>query len=146
MQRTGIAIAVAGMLFVSACGSQVLKLDIGTCFDDPVSESAVSENLVASDDVPIVDCDKPHDNEVFANQDLTGDSFPGVERTSNRAAQLCLAAFDAYIGAPYETSKYEILWFTPSEETWDAGDREVICFAFDQNLDKITGSVNGIGQ
>ncbi|MEN8237699.1 MAG: septum formation family protein [Actinomycetota bacterium] len=141
MKRMGLVALVGTVLALSACSAQVLTLDIGTCFDDP----AVAGD-VAVDDVPIVDCDTPHDNEVFANEDLTGDQFPGVEELSNRADLVCLGAFDAYVGEPYETSIYEISWLAPSPETWDVGDREVICFAFDMNLEKITGSINGIGQ
>jgi hypothetical protein len=92
--------------------------------------------------LPIVDCDTPHDKEVFANENLTRDQFPGTDELSNRADLICPGAFDAYVGEPYDTSIYEISWLAPSAETWDVGDREVICFAFDVNYAKI----NGIGQ
>jgi len=41
---------------------------------------------------------------------------------------------------------YDIGWLFPTQETWAAGDREVICFAYDLTLSKITGSINGIDQ
>jgi hypothetical protein len=141
MKRIGLVALVVAAIVFSACTAEVLTLDVGTCFDDPDEF-----DLVDSSDVPIVDCDVPHDNEVYANSDLQGDEFPGREGIANRADQVCLAEFDSYIGAPYETSIYEFSWFVPSEESWDQGDREVICYAYDLSLDKITGSINGIGQ
>jgi len=41
---------------------------------------------------------------------------------------------------------YDSGWRYPTDETWAAGDREVICFAYDLTLSKITGSINGIDQ
>jgi len=141
MRRIGLVAVVAGALLLAACTSSVISLDVGTCFDDPPDLAEV-----APGDVPIVDCDTPHDNEVFATQNLTGDEFPGVDGVSNRADQVCLGTFDAYVGEPYESSIYQFSWLVPSADTWEVGDREVICFAFDMNFEKITGSLNGIGQ
>ncbi len=131
---------VAGAVLLAACSSSVLQLEVGTCFDDPSgSYDEVSE-------VPIVDCDQPHQNEVFANQDLTGSEFPGVEQVKNRADAVCLENFASYVGIAYEDSIYEIGTLYPTPETWDIGDREVICFAYDMSLDQTTGSINGIAR
>jgi hypothetical protein len=141
MKRMGLVTLVVAVLVLSACSTEVLTLDVGTCFDDPDTF-----DLVDSSDVPIVECDVPHDNEVYANEDLQGDDFPGRDGMATRADEVCLAEFASYIGTPYADSIYEFSWFVPSEESWDQGDREVICFAYDLNFDKITGSINGIGQ
>jgi hypothetical protein len=141
MKRIWLAMFVVAVIVLSACTSTVLTLDVGTCFDDPEEF-----DLVDPSDVPVVDCDVPHDNEVFANRNLQGDEFPGRDGMANRADQACLDEFDSYVGASYDTSIYVFSWFVPSEQSWDAGDREVICFAYDMNFDKITGSINGIGQ
>jgi hypothetical protein len=96
--------------------------------------------------VPIVDCDEPHDNEVIANEDLTGSDYPGQEQVENRASQICYDQFAPYVGISYEESIYDIGWLFPTADTWAAGDREVICFAYDLEFAKITGSINGIGE
>jgi hypothetical protein len=141
MRRSIVAAVIFATGLLAGCGPDILVLDIGTCFDDPPQV-----DLVQSSDVPVVDCATPHDNEVFANEQLSGDDFPGRQEIGNRADLTCLAAFDGYVGAPYESSIYEFSWFVPSDESWKLGDREIICFAYDLNLDKITGSINGIGQ
>ncbi len=139
MNRNVMAVLVVVALVASACSAGVLKLDVGTCFDDP-------ETFEQVEDVPIVDCAEPHDNEVFANVDLTGDDYPGQEQVENRARQICYDNFSDYVGIAYEASIYGIGWLFPTEDTWAVGDREVICFAYDVNFEKITGSINGIGQ
>jgi len=139
MKRITILALFAGALILSACSASVLELDVGTCFDDPDTFEQV-------EDVPIVDCDEPHDNEVIANQDLTGSDYPGQDQIENRASQICYDQFSDYVGISYEESMYDIGWLYPTDETWAAGDREVICFGYDLTLAKITGSINGIGQ
>jgi putative regulator of septum formation len=138
MNRSVMAVLVVVALVASACSASVLKLDVGTCFDDP-------ETFEQVEDVPIVDCAEPHDNEVFANVDLTGGDYPGQEQVENRATQICYDNFSDYVGIAYEQSIYDIGWLFPTAETWAVGDREVICFAYDVNFEKITGSINGIG-
>jgi hypothetical protein len=124
-------------LFVSACEPNVLRLDVGTCFDDPSNiEGGVK-------DVPIVDCAEPHDNEVYANRELTGDEFPGLEGIEELSGEVCLEAFADYVGIAYEESVYDIGWLNPTSETWALGDREVICFGYEMQLQKISGSIRG---
>lgn len=133
-------IGVAMALFVAAaCSGTVLELDVGTCFDDP-------ETFDEVDDVPVVDCSEPHDNEVIANEDLAGNDYPGEEQVESSASQICYDNFSDYVGISYEESVYDIGWLFPTEESWAIGDREVICFAYDLDLQKISGTVNGSGQ
>ncbi len=139
MNRLLMAVLVVVALVASACSADVLKLDVGTCFDDPDTFEQV-------EDVPVVECEDPHDNEVFANVDLTGDDYPGQDQVENRATQICYDNFSDYVGISYEESVYDIGWLFPTAETWSAGDREVICFGYHIDFEKITGSINGIGQ
>lgn len=137
MRRFTLALAVAVLSLVAAsCGGEVLTLEVGTCFDDPESFEEVS-------DVPRVDCAEPHDNEVIALRQLDGSSFPGDEVVATLADDLCVVAFDGYLGVSYQQSVYEFGWLVPTSASWDAGDREVICFIYDPTFAKITGSVEG---
>lgn len=80
MRHLVAIIAVIGVL-LSACSATILELEIGTCFDDP-------ENLKQVEDVPVVGCEEPHDNEVIANVKLTGSAYPGRDQAENRASQI----------------------------------------------------------
>jgi hypothetical protein len=141
MRRLWIATLVVGALVIAACSASVLELDVGTCFNDPADLTEVQTSDIAS-----VDCDTPHSNEVFANVVVSGDDFPGIDVITGQAESQCVAAFGPYIGEPYETSMYDILWFGPSEETWDIGDRVIICAAYDLSGEPLVGSIAGIGQ
>lgn len=121
---------------LAACTASVLTLDVGTCFDDPESFDEVT-------DVPVTDCADPHDNEVFSTFDIPDGDYPGDEAVNAAAENGCLAAFEPYVGLDYASSVYDIGWFTPTQDSWDAGDREVICFVYEVTFAKITGSVQG---
>lgn len=120
------AMLLALTLLVGACAadSEVLSLEVGTCFDDPEDTSVVSE-------VPIVDCDEPHDNQVFAVFVLPGTTFPGVDELRDDAVEGCSERFASYVGQDYLFSELLLSAFWPSEASWqEVDDREVICFLY----------------
>jgi hypothetical protein len=131
-----LAILVAGCVVTAACTAGVLTLETGTCFDDPESFEEVS-------DVPVVDCSEPHDNEVIGSFDLPAGGYPGDAVVASRAEEGCLVRFEPYVGIDFPSSIYDLGWFTPTSESWDVGDREVICFVYDVTFARITGSVAG---
>jgi hypothetical protein len=122
---------------MSACGGgTVFTLEVGTCFDDS-EESQISE-------VPEVDCSEPHDNEVFAVFDYTEtDTYPGSDPMADAAKALCIDEFDSYVGMTYLDSALEVFPITPTQGSWDNGDREVICALYNLDLSKLTGSMQG---
>jgi hypothetical protein len=125
------------VLVVVACGGgqSVFEMEVGNCFDD------VEFGEVQS--LPIVDCSQPHDNEVYAIFDYDGAEFPGQEAINDVARELCLDRFEAYVGAPYATSVLEVFPITPTEDSWDEGDREIICNVYNSDLSKLTQSMRG---
>ena len=109
-------------------------LAVGDCFDDP-------DDLTNVGSVAAVPCDQPHDNQVYAVFDLADGDWPGQDAVGEQAALGCIDRFDAAIGEAYETSPLDIAPLYPSADTWTAGDREVVCAAYNVDLSKITGSV-----
>ena len=122
----------------AACSSTVFSLEVGDCFDDPASFTQV-------DNVEVVDCADPHDNEVYAVVEYTeSNDWPGNEAIEFAAFTECLDAFEPFIGVAYEVSKWDIAAFWPSEESWnDANDREIICAVYDLSGAKVTGTARG---
>ena len=129
-------VVVALSLLAAGCSGEVLTLEVGTCFDDPESYEQVTN-------VPEVDCADPHDNEVIGLRQLSGSSFPGDDAVGELADNLCVSVFEDYVGTSYLESAYEFGWLVPTSGSWNAGDREVICFAYDPTFAKITGSLQG---
>ena len=129
-------VVVALSLFAASCAGEVLTMEVGTCFDDPPSYEEVT-------DVPEVECVDPHDNEVIGLRQLSGSSYPGDDAVAELADNLCVGVFEDYVGISYLESSYEFGWLVPTSGSWGAGDREVICFAYDPTFEKITGSLQG---
>lgn len=115
-----------------------LDLGVGTCFDDPSDDV----DLVTPDDIPIVECEAPHDNEVVGSFEIGEGEYPGDADIQTRSEDLCHDAFEVYLGAAYESSAYDFSWYFPTEESWPIGGTKIICFAYNTDLSSITGSVD----
>lgn len=138
MKRLAALLILIAALATSCQAGNVFSLSPGDCFNDPSATDEVS-------DVEIVDCTEPHDNEVYSTFDIPGSDFPGVASVQSSAADGCTDAFDAYVGRDYFSSSLEISALTPTDQSWDQGDREVVCFLFDLNGARLTTSVKGTG-
>ena len=140
MKSIVVTVFVALAVLTSACGQgNVFSLEVGTCFDDQDSGGGEVS------DVPIVDCADPHDDEVYYLFDLPSGDFPGSSSIDEQAGAGCLAAFEPYVAEPYNTSILDIGWLDPTPDSWDQGDREIVCILYDLSLAKLTGSMQGSG-
>lgn len=130
-----LLMAAAAML-LGACGqTSVFDIDAGDCFDDPSAFDEVSS-------VEVIDCAEPHDNEVYALFNYTGSSvYPGDAEIESAANQGCIDRFEDFVGIDYFDSEIWVGAFWPSPDSWEDGDREVICFVYEGDLSKITGTL-----
>lgn len=110
----------------------VFELEVGQCFEESTVEGQFSE-------VTLVNCDEPHLAEVFALLDhpaAPGEAYPGQDAVSSFASDECVARFEPYVGQTYELSAIFFTSFTPTEGSWEQGDREIVCLLVgDQNAD-----------
>jgi len=107
--------------------TDVFSLRVGDCLNEmDATEEAVSE-------VPKIDCEEPHDFEVFHASDLSGgDTFPGEEEVAGLADEACLDAFEDFVGVDWESSTLEYTTLFPTAEGWeDHDDREALCLVLD---------------
>ena len=125
--RRSAGILVAAVAIGCASPGNVFSVAPGDCFDDP--DPGVDE----ISDVPLVDCQDPHDNEVYAVVELEDGDYPGDDVVLNRAQDICLDAFEPYVAEPYATSELFATWIVPTEGSWSDGDREVVCVLFDDD-------------
>ena len=142
MTRRAAIGALVTALLLTACGGQsVQSLEAGDCFDD--TTETLSGASVA--EVPGVDCDEPHDNEVFFVVEYPGSSYD-LAALNEYAENQCFTAFEPYVGVDYYNSILEIGWLTPSVASWfEDEDREVVCFAYRGDMQKLRGSVRDTG-
>ena len=133
--------AEAGSTSTTPAGDPVAvdRVEVGTCFNDAGDEGALDYTGFS-----VVGCDEPHDNEVYHLFDAPGRAaYPGNEQISQVTRDGCLEAFEPYVGKPYTESALAILPIPPSEASWEHGDREVVCAAYDVGRKELTGSVRG---
>ncbi len=133
--RTRSATLVALALIAAACGGNAFELEAGQCFNEPDSEEVLN--------VEIVDCSESHDLEVYQTADLPDQMFdpPIIDAAS---FEICLDAFDGFVGTPYADSELDIYYLIPSEESWSDGDREVVCAVYELSGEQLTGTAEGI--
>ncbi|MER5519030.1 DUF4190 domain-containing protein [Streptomyces sp. NPDC002763] len=115
-----------------------LSLSTGDCFDTP--DHSLSDDLVT--DVTHVACAGEHDGEVFGTYDVKGTDYPGDDAVGDSADQRCYALEETYVfdawAVPDDVAVY---YFTPSEDSWTAGDRSVVCaFGSATEGDRLTKS------
>ena len=118
-------------------GDDVFSIQVGDCLNDADVTGEVSA-------VPIVDCSEPHDSEAFYAEDLADGDFPGSDEINAQADALCSQPFIDFVGKSYEESAYDYTWYSPTEESWASGDREILCVAYADSLEKMTGTIEGI--
>jgi predicted small secreted protein len=115
------------------------KLRAGECIDPaPVGSASV-------EDLPVVSCGLPHDEEVIAVRDLGAGSWPGDTEINARSDKVCSTQFASYVGIPVDQSRYDLSWYAPDQGTWQGGNRTVVCTASDSR-GKTTGTLRGARQ
>ena len=116
----------------------VFTLAVGDCLNDDTQEGEVST-------IPVVDCDEPHDSEVYASVLMDDGDYPGEDATVAFADEQCTAQFEAFVGLSPEESKYGYGVLYPTAQSWAGGDREVLCRIVlgdgNGNTVKVTGSL-----
>jgi hypothetical protein len=153
-RRAAAPLAGATLLLLTACGpddarrdeatgeitasaeADVFSLQVGDCLDLAAAASTTGE----VESLPTVPCTDPHDGEVYAETDLTGDTYPADLET--QAQEFCYAAFAPFVGLSYEESTIDFTTLSPTSTSWDQGDRGVQCIL--QTTDgQVTGTLEG---
>ena len=131
---------VALTLALGACSGNVFELAVGDCFDDG---DLLLGDIEEVGEVPLVECSEPHDNEVYAVITVDGEVFPGDQAIQAEADEVCLDAFDPFVGLDYDSSALDFGWLVPTADSWDMGDRVVACFVYRLDLAKVSGTLEG---
>lgn len=98
-------------------------LDVGDCFN-PIGEGSDDP-----DQVVLVDCDEPHEYEVFHEFELPARSseYPEESALRTQAGRECGDAAEEYVGEPLADRDLEPYLLYPLEPAWVAGDRTLTC-------------------
>lgn len=144
MKRWPIIASVLAAVVLSACGTtSVFDLKKGDCFNQPDDEVVTG---VAS-----VKCDEPHDYEIYGAVNHPGGddaAYPGESAVAAVVDTECGALFEPFVGTSYEASELYIYYLAPTAESWDNGDREILCALYlpgedPDSIEPLTGSQEG---
>ena len=140
-----IVAAVGVLVFVGIAGLAVLLLRAEDAGTTPVAPTPTTGTVVEAgslqvgdciilptedqfDEVRRLDCTAPHDGEIFFVGDHPDGDFPSDEAFDSFVDEECLPAFAAFTGSAFDDQDVlDIGWFTPTEGSWENGDREVSC-------------------
>lgn len=139
MSEEGATDSATGADAATTDAVDVFDVGLGDCFDD----GALAQDVDTITQLPVVDCDGPHDNEVFAVFDMPDGSWPGEDAVDQASDEGCLERFEAFVGAAYEESRYVSTSLFPTQGSWKQGDREIVCFLYDIDLAKLVGTARG---
>lgn len=114
-------------------------LAVGDCFNTPDGDGG--EDIDAITAVDIVDCSTPHNGE-FVGRGWLGygndEPFLGDDRVLDESKAICAELFTDRYGQ--DADGFSWWWWSPFEESWDRGVREVHCAIVDDI--EFTGAVN----
>ena len=80
--------------------------------------------------------------EVFHVDEIEGNEFPGEDVVAATADEVCIEAFEPFVGISYADSLLGVVYYFPQELAWRAlGDRSIVCAVTD--LTESTGSLKG---
>ena len=124
---------------------QATDLQVGDCYNEPDPASATTNDdgkrQVGS--VEVVDCEVPHQHEVYNNYKITLSTFPDSSTMQSQIQTACYSSFEDYVGKSYDESQYEASTLTPTEKSWAQGDRTITCTLVTKDNSLITGSLKG---
>jgi len=152
--RVSGALAIGAAVFALAGCSLVGNTPIDVNPEDGVDTDAFSivvgdclndEGVGEVETVPKIDCAKTHQSEVFASATIPDGDFPDQDTITDQANADCTAEFANYVGIDASESKYSIGYYFPTEESWADGDREILCYLFDEK-GLILGSAEGTAE
>lgn len=113
----------------------------GECFDKRKPDPKKPDEVVLK-----LDCNLPHSNEIFGTIDLPVKDHPGDPFMKELGMKECPKQFKVYVGAPYETSRWEMGYYFPPASSWGQSNKHVIgCYLYDPGK-KLEGSKKASAQ
>ncbi|WP_326599478.1 DUF4190 domain-containing protein [Streptomyces sp. NBC_01803] len=122
----------------------VFDIRVGDCFDSGVGLEGFGGGAQEMT-VTRLPCDSPHEAEAYGLAHVEGyDAFPGEEELREISIRECDELLQDYIldtwTLPYEVFPY---YYYPVAESWQFGDREILCFLGHDEGPELTETLRG---
>jgi hypothetical protein len=113
-------------------------LQVGDCLVTADLEDIVNK-------VPAKPCAEPHDAEIIRAVRVADLIDYDEEAVIGQANQSCEAAINDIVGPNWAEAGLDWDYFYPTTESWDDGDREILCLAYTPEL-SLTAGVADMGR
>ena len=146
-RRRSIAFGVCALLMgvsLSACSylpfgntTHSTDLKVGQCIQVPDSSQVGS--------VVTTECTEEHTGEVYYILTLTQDTLPSRAEIEKLTSDTCDDNFEAYVGSATNETELDVTAMFPTKNSWDKGDRDIVCIVIPAEGKTLTQSVKGSG-
>lgn len=93
-------------------------------------------------DVDVVPCEEPHDEEVYHEFPMEDGEFS--EEAVDAATEGCIGdAYTTFVGVAWDASALDVYPITPTKRTWDELDDRIIQCVISDPAGPVTGSLAG---
>ncbi len=115
-----VVLGVSGAFDETTTGrvAQAGSTTVGACLRSTSEAGGISR---------AVSCEVSHDQEVYAVEVVGAGNYPGDQEVQDSADQICLAAFEGYVGTGYDNSDHDYDYYAPDAAEWAAEERRVVC-------------------
>jgi Septum formation len=131
-----IVVFLAIVLYVVRNNVSADDLKVGDCFNIP--------NGTSIQTVEHHPCNENHNAEVVLVKDYDGATYPISLSLDSFIESNCVPAFETYVGRAIDSEpELSIGYFYPSRDSWESGDRTIICYVALPDESPMTESVKG---
>jgi hypothetical protein len=130
----------------SSAGIARGSFSIGQCFNLARYSGGTP---ISPADVQVLPCETPHQYEIYEASNYPagrGDPYPGDEVIDSHTDDRCIAAFEPYVGKPYQQSVFDYETVRPTRASWSDGDRQIACALHDTDFALIGGTAKGVAK
>lgn len=104
--------------------------------EEPTQEAAGEPDLAVGDcianpdvttSLQVVECEQPHFAQVYAQQEIDGDAYPGTSTLTADAQAFCESGTAGALDPAKLSSDFAASYVIPTAETWGQNDRHIHC-------------------
>ena len=134
-----LSLGLSGCSVLSAITNRThsTNLKVGQCIQVPDGSTVY--------DVELRDCSKEHTGEVYYILTLTQDTLPSRAEIEKLTSDTCDDNFEAYVGSATNETELDVTAMFPTKNSWDKGDRDIVCIVIPAEGKTLTQSVKGSG-
>ena len=96
-------------------------------------------------DITTANCAEEHTGEVYYILTLTQDTLPSRAEIEKLTSDTCDDNFEAYVGSATNETELDVTAMFPTKNSWDKGDRDIVCIVIPAEGKTLTQSVRGSG-